>query len=170
MRPKPSHVETPAPEAQTQSSSTVPSGEVSSGSAAGEKAAADKLDANKAAASTQSATESLSVQAMNKKGDDAYYGRGVAEDYKQAVRWYRKAAEAGNAEGMYNLGGMYLYGRSRAGLQAGPHWYRKAAEAGSASGMNNLGLMYQNGTESRKTTTKPSVGIAKPRRRAARMG
>ena len=38
-------------------------------------------------------------------------GKGVFEDYKQAVHWYRKAAEQGDAEAQYSLGLMYAIGR-----------------------------------------------------------
>ena len=31
-------------------------------------------------------------------------------DHKQAVKWYRKAAEQGNANAQYNIGGMYEVG------------------------------------------------------------
>ncbi len=34
-------------------------------------------------------------------------GRGVAQDYKQAVAWFRKAAEQGDAMAQFNLGLMY---------------------------------------------------------------
>jgi TPR repeat protein len=114
--------------------------------AAARRAAADKAAADKAAAGKQQATESLSAQAMNKKGDDYYYGRGVSKDDKQAASWYRKAAEAGSGEGMYNLGWMYRYGKGvDQDNQQAVSWYRKAAEAGIAAGMNDLGLMYANG-------------------------
>ncbi len=36
---------------------------------------------------------------------------GVAQDYVAAVRWFRAAAEQGNAEAQYNLGLMYLEGQ-----------------------------------------------------------
>ena len=38
-------------------------------------------------------------------------GRGVVQDYVEAVKWYRKAAEQGNAEAQYNLGVMYYKGK-----------------------------------------------------------
>ena len=38
------------------------------------------------------------------------YGRGVPQDYTEAVRWYRLAAEQSNANAQYNLGIMYYYG------------------------------------------------------------
>ena len=34
-------------------------------------------------------------------------GLGVTQDYTEAVNWYRKAAEQGNAQGQANLGDMY---------------------------------------------------------------
>jgi TPR repeat protein len=38
-------------------------------------------------------------------------GRGVPQDYKQAVEWYRKAAEQGYEPAQFNLGLMYENGR-----------------------------------------------------------
>ena len=34
-------------------------------------------------------------------------GEGVPQDYAQAVKWYRKAAEQGYANAQFNLGLMY---------------------------------------------------------------
>ncbi len=34
-------------------------------------------------------------------------GRGVPQDYQEALKWYRLAAEQGNAIAQYNLGFMY---------------------------------------------------------------
>ena len=34
-------------------------------------------------------------------------GEGVPQDYKEAVKWYRLAAEQGNANAQTNLGNMY---------------------------------------------------------------
>ena len=39
-------------------------------------------------------------------------GRGVPQDYKQAVSWFRKAADQGDAKAQYNLGLMYYYGHA----------------------------------------------------------
>ncbi|NCX62196.1 MAG: sel1 repeat family protein, partial [Betaproteobacteria bacterium] len=38
-------------------------------------------------------------------------GKGVAQDYKEAVRWYQLAAKQGNAEAQNNLGVMYGLGQ-----------------------------------------------------------
>ena len=37
-------------------------------------------------------------------------GEGVPQDYKEAVKWYRLAAEQGDAIAQTNLGIMYEYG------------------------------------------------------------
>ena len=37
-------------------------------------------------------------------------GQGIKQDFKQALKWYRLAAEQGSAEGQYSLGRMYAAG------------------------------------------------------------
>ncbi|MDH5542866.1 MAG: sel1 repeat family protein, partial [Nitrospinota bacterium] len=37
-------------------------------------------------------------------------GKGVAQDYKAAARWYRIEAGNGNPDAQFNLGLMYLFG------------------------------------------------------------
>jgi TPR repeat protein len=66
------------------------------------------------------------------------YGRGVAKDYVEAVKWYRKAAEQGYAAGQTCLGVMYENGRGVPKNDAeAVKWYRKAAEQGYAAGQTN---------------------------------
>jgi len=38
-------------------------------------------------------------------------GQGVPQNYEEAVKWFRKAAEQGLAHGQHNLGVMYQYGQ-----------------------------------------------------------
>ncbi|NLW66839.1 MAG: sel1 repeat family protein, partial [Bacteriovoracaceae bacterium] len=38
-------------------------------------------------------------------------GQGVRQDYSEAVRWYRKAAEQGNTIAQIQLGNMYRLGK-----------------------------------------------------------
>ena len=73
-------------------------------------------------------------------------GSGVVKDEREAFRWYRLAAEQGNAEAQVDLGNCYLdgIGASKDSKEA-VYWYRKAAEAGDAIGQNNLGHCYQFG-------------------------
>ena len=37
-------------------------------------------------------------------------GEGVPQNFREAVKWYRKAAEQGDEQGQYNLGVMYHLG------------------------------------------------------------
>src|ERR1700733_3578151 len=64
-------------------------------------------------------------------------GAGVEQDYSEAARFYRQAADAGYAPAQYNLG--YLYEKGL-GVERDPRqaaiWYRKAAEQGDAQAQN----------------------------------
>ena len=56
-------------------------------------------------------------------------GRIHKESFIEAVRLYREAAEAGNVEGMYRLGQMYLEGKGvEPNMQMAKVWLEKAAE------------------------------------------
>ena len=81
-------------------------------------------------------------------------GRGVQRNDREAVGWYRKAAEQGHAQAQYALGVMYANGPRfvclyRCGVARDDTeavvWYRKAAEQGNADAQNNLGVMYATG-------------------------
>ena len=60
-------------------------------------------------------------------------GRGVPEDAREAVHWYRLAAEQGFAAAQFNLGVMYTRGRGvPEDAREAVRWYRLAAEQGHA--------------------------------------
>ena len=64
----------------------------------------------------------------------------------QAVNWYRKAAEQGDARGQFYLGFMYAKGQGvPQDYKEAEKWFRKAAEQGNADAQLNLGFMYDNG-------------------------
>ena len=73
-------------------------------------------------------------------------GKGVPQDYKEAVKWYRLAAEQGYATAQYNLGVMYDegYGVPQDDKEA-VKWYRLAAEQENVDAQFNLGFMYLEG-------------------------
>ncbi len=56
------------------------------------------------------------------------------------MEWYRKAADAGNAYAMFEIGNMYLHDRQ--GIpkdhQQAVAWYRKAAAAGHPKAIDLL--------------------------------
>ena len=81
--------------------------------------------------------------------------QGVPQDYEEAVKWYRLAAEQGYANAQYNLGLMYDNGEGVPQDYAeAVKWYRLAAEQGMLHAQYNLGVMYDNGKAFLKTTQK----------------
>jgi TPR repeat protein len=75
------------------------------------------------------------------------FGKGaVAQNYTQAIFWYRKAAEQGDTSAQYNLGSMYDNGQGVVqDYNQAAYWYSQAAKQGVASAQYNLGSMYDNG-------------------------
>ena len=60
-------------------------------------------------------------------------GRGVAHCDVEAARWFRKAADQGDAEAQCHLGDMFAEGRGEAqNDEEAARWYRKAADQGHA--------------------------------------
>ncbi len=58
-------------------------------------------------------------------------GEGVKQDYKEAVKWLRKAAEQGDPEHQYSLGSVYYNGEGvEQDAKEALKWCRKAAEQG----------------------------------------
>ena len=74
-------------------------------------------------------------------------GRGVAKDYVEAVKWYRKAAEQNFAPAQFNLGYCYANGQGvKKDKEEAVEWYRKAAEQNYIPAQSNLGWCYDNGS------------------------
>jgi len=85
------------------------------------------------------------VRAMNELAEALVESRGA--DDPDALRWFHKAADGGNAPAMVHLGLMSLLGTG--GVDYDPveaaRWFRKAVDAGSAAGMYDLATMYDDG-------------------------
>ena len=77
-----------------------------------------------------------------KAGMEAYN----REDYKEAFKWFTKAAEKGHTDAQYGLGVMYHAGKyvSQSNEKAFK-WYKKAAESGHTDAQYRLGVMYNIG-------------------------
>lgn len=68
-------------------------------------------------------------------------GSGVSQSYKEAVSWYRKAAELGHPGAMRALGYCYEKGHGmEQSYEEAVAWYRRGADLGDARAMCNLGL------------------------------
>ncbi len=62
-------------------------------------------------------------------------GQGVSKNYAEAVKWYRKAAEQGNARAQYSLGFMYGKGQGVSQDYVRAHmWYSLSAANGGKDG------------------------------------
>ena len=82
------------------------------------------------------------AEAAFNRGAEAY----AREDYAQAARWMREAAEQGHARAQDNLGIMYTIGLGvpQDGRQA-ERWLLEAAKQGYAPAQKNLGILYRDG-------------------------
>lgn len=81
-----------------------------------------------------------------KTGLKYYNGEGVKQDYQEALKWFRKAADKGDTDAQYEIGTMYAAGD---GVTADPiealKWLRKAAAQGNADAQCEIGDMCRNG-------------------------
>ena len=64
----------------------------------------------KALAELRGRAEKGEASAQYFLGDMYDFGRGVAKDEVEAVKWFRKAADQGNPDAQHNLGVMYFLG------------------------------------------------------------
>jgi len=72
-------------------------------------------------------------------GKDFFMGRGVSQNYANAVKWWRKAADQELAKAQNNLAVMYAVGRGVALDNAEAiKWWRKSASQGYAPARINL--------------------------------
>lgn len=71
-------------------------------------------------------------------------GQGVAQDFYEAGKMYRRAAEQGHAGAQINLGSLFenCYGNGPCNSEKAANWYRRAAEQGNPVAQYNLGVMY----------------------------
>src|SRR5579872_715736 len=79
-------------------------------------------------------------------------GLGTRQDYAEAVRWYRKAAEQGNDQAQFELGSKYGAGRGvPLDYSQAAYWYRKAAVQGNGRAQMALGGLYALGLDRKST-------------------
>src|SRR5438445_635353 len=68
---------------------------------------------------------------------------GVIQDDAEGVKWFRKAADKGDASAQYNLGIMYINGQGvRQDYAEALKWHLKAAEQGYADAQYEIGRRY----------------------------
>jgi len=80
--------------------------------------------------------------------DQRWFG---VTDHDQALKWFRKAAEAGNVDAEFELGTRYEAGEGvEQNYVEAAYWYRRASEhvpnlGGAGQARFHLGLLYMNG-------------------------
>jgi len=73
-------------------------------------------------------------------------GQGMPQDNAEALRWYRQAADKGDANAQYALG--FMYGNGEGVPQdygEAVSWFRKAADQGNVEAQYSLGSVYRDG-------------------------
>ena len=99
------------------------------------------------------ALSALARELMAMKGED---------NYREAVKYARKAAEGGSLEGMWVLALAYDNGRGvPQSYQEAFRWYSKAAEAGHAPSQANLACLYARGDGVKKDMRKAEEWVRK---------
>ena len=90
------------------------------------------------------AAEQGDIEAQRNLGIDYYEGfYGLEKDYKEALKWFRMAAEKNDASAQFLLGSMYRYGEGvEIDYSEAARWYRMAAEQGDAEAQDSLGILY----------------------------
>ena len=66
-------------------------------------------------------------------------GYGVKTDYKEALKWYKKAAEQEHLDALFNVGACYYNGVGvKQDIKEAKKWFKKAADKGDQEAMNLL--------------------------------
>jgi len=90
--------------------------------------------------------EAGDAKAQCNLGGHYFFGEGVTQDYKEAVKWVTKSAEQGNAGAQRYLGCIYLEGEGvTRDYKEAVKWLTKSAEQGDALAQRYLGSCYKNG-------------------------
>lgn len=69
-------------------------------------------------------------------------GKGTDQNFKEAVRWYKRSASRGFAQSQYRLGTLYERGLGvDKDTATASTWYQRAAEQGNVKAMHNLAVL-----------------------------
>ena len=83
---------------------------------------------------------------MVKVGSMYLQGEGVNANYEEAWKYFARAANKGNVDGLIGIGSLYREGKGVAEDYAlAEEWFMKAVNRGSVPGMLAIGALYQEG-------------------------
>ena len=95
---------------------------------------------------TAATSPAAGAEAEYQAGLASDLGRGVPQDYREAVRHYRRAAEQGHAGAQFALAEMYKNGDGvDKDIEQALRWYRAAAAQREAGAELMLGVLYESG-------------------------
>ena len=87
--------------------------------------------------------ERMDAEEQYKRGNAYFFGKGVSQDYSEAVRWWKLAAERGHVRAQNNLGSAYYHGKGvRRNYVAATRYWRLAAKRGYVDAQFQLGSLY----------------------------
>jgi TPR repeat protein len=92
----------------------------------------------------KAAAEKGTPEAQWLHGHVLLYGAHCEKAPEEALEWFRKAADQGNATAQFALGGCYQLGQSQDYTEA-MKWYRKSAEQGFVPAQTSLAGFYYEG-------------------------
>lgn len=86
------------------------------------------------------------IEAYANIGNMYFYGEGVVQDYKKAIRWYKRGVKEGDPIAMYNLANCYWDGLGvSVDFFEAKRLYKLSAKAGYSLAYSNLAFCYQYG-------------------------
>jgi TPR repeat protein len=90
--------------------------------------------------------ENGNVPSQFKLGIMYFKGRETSQDFKEALKWFHRAAEQGLPEAQHNIGVMYYEGKGVSqNYTEALKWFKKAAKQNNPKAQYNLGVMYASG-------------------------
>ena len=92
-----------------------------------------------------------------------YQGKGVAQDYLAAMKWFRMAADQGHARAQCNLGGMYYQGKGvPQNTSEALRWLHKAQVQGDEKAKQGIELIMQAMRETRPSQQTNNSSMPPP--------
>ena len=90
-------------------------------------------------------------------------GQGISKDYKEAVKWYRLAAEQGNPHARYKLGTMYYNGQGVPQDNVSAYmWWNICASSGERLCVENRDFIEKKMSPSQIEEAQEMARIKKP--------
>jgi TPR repeat protein len=96
------------------------------------------------------------------------YALAAPRNVKEAMKWFRLAADQGFADGQYRLGGMYDVAQTPQNPTEAIKWYTLAAKQGHKDAQYRLGVMYDQGRGTAKDYALAAQWYAKAGEQARR--